>query len=215
MVYRYAMTLIELIFAIIIVAVTIMTIPSMMSIAAQVTKSEVVDEDVLKRAASELVKISQARWDERYIDPLNPTEAQYDVLQISGECSSGKRKNPNSDMLCSSLSPSTIPSNGDGNLSKGIEQLNGINDTLNVNTTTAYTVPISYSVGYVNSAMTLIGTTGTATWQLSSSLTPNAGFVGGLTHQKAVVAHIVDTSSNRNVDIIFTFFKSNNGKFAE
>lgn len=207
------MTLIELLFAIIIISLTIMTIPSMMSVAAQVTKSEVVDEDVLKRLATELEKISKARWDQNYQDEDNASNAYFKVLRIGTECASGKRRNLDSVMECSASAPSTIPTTGDGNLSKGIEQINGIASDLNVSTESNYTVPISYKAGYVNSGMTLTGTTGTATWQLSSSTTQNAGFVGGPTHLKAIVAHVAD--NDRDVDITLTFFKSNQGKFSE
>ena len=45
-VMRSAMAMIELIFAIVIIAISILTIPSMLSVAEQVSKVMIIDEDI-------------------------------------------------------------------------------------------------------------------------------------------------------------------------
>jgi len=214
--HHSAMAMIEVIFAIVIIAISVMTIPSMMNIADNTSKGTMIDEDVLKRMTEEIIKVSKARWDQNYQDDANNSEAQFNVLQISNECWNDngiwKRKNPDSAMMCeiNTSLPSSIPSSGDLNLTKGIEQLNGKNYTMSVNNGT-YTIPVAYQVGYADSTMALSGTTGTATWTLGSSSSMNAGFTTGPTHLKEVVVHTVDAS--RNIDMTLTFFKSNVGKF--
>lgn len=214
MLHRYGMTLIELLFAIIIISITIMTIPSMMSVASSVTKSELVDEDILKRTSAELLKVSQARWDAKYQD-VNGTsgDAEFRFLPISSsECLNGKRRNPDSNQFCSTDTPTApIPTTGSKDLSQGIEQFNNIDYNLTVDATTDYSVPISYKVFYVNyTPATPVSGTETVTWRLGSTtnLTPNS--VTGPTHLKAVVARTNDSS--REIDMVFTFFKSNTGK---
>lgn len=212
------MAMIELIFAIVIIAISVLTIPSMMNIADDSTKGMMIDEDVLKRMSEEIVKVSKARWDQNYTDPTNASEAQFNVLQISNECWNDgtvfRRRNPDSLMLCevNTTAPSTIPSSGDLNLTKGIEQLNNRDYNMSVNNGN-YTVPIAYRVGYTNSAMVLTGTTGAATWTLGSSSDLGAGFTAGPTHLKQVVVRTQDSTNNIDIDMTLTFFKSNVGKF--
>lgn len=214
MLHRYGMTLIELLFAIIIMGITIMTIPSMMSVAASVTKSELVDEDILKRTAMELLKVSQARWDENYKD-INGTsgDAEFKFLPINAsDCPNGHRKNPDSNQICSTDSPSAIPTTGNKNLSQGIEQFNNIDYNLTVDATTDYDVPIFYRVFYVNyTPASPVGGTETVTWRLGSTTNLSPNSVTGPTHLKAVVARTNDPT--REIDMVFTFFKSNTGKY--
>lgn len=209
--------MIELIFAIVIIAISVLTIPSMMSIADVSAKGMIIDEDVLQRMIEEIVKVSKARWDQNYSDDTNASDAQYKVLQISNECWNDggilRRRNPDSKMQCevNTTTPSTIPSTGNLNLTQGIEQLNNKDYNMTVSTSTGnYDVPVAYRVGYANSDMVLTGTTGTATWTLGSSSNMSAGFTTGPTHLKEVVVRTED--STRNIDMTLTFFKSNVGK---
>ncbi|MBD3806961.1 type II secretion system protein, partial [Sulfuricurvum sp.] len=93
--------MIELIFAIVIIAISVLTIPSMMNIADESAKGIMIDEDVLKRMSEEIVKVSKARWDQNYSDETNASDAQYKVLQISNECwdDGGVWRRRNSDSL--------------------------------------------------------------------------------------------------------------------
>lgn len=216
-----AMAMIELIFAIVIIAISVITIPSMMNIANSASKGMMIDEDILKRMMGEIVKVSQARWDR------NSTEPNFYPLQIAGDLPCDRnvsgilyRRNPDSSMPCSTNVPSmgTAPSNGDLNLSRGIEQIhnNAYNIEINATNGMIYTVPIIYNVSYVNDTLVDPDANGiaTTTWQLgsSTSMTPNAS--GTQSHLKRIVAR-VNNANNPNVDMTLTFFKSNVGKFAE
>lgn len=215
---RSAMAMIELIFAIVIIAISVITIPTMMSIANNASKGMMVDEDVLKRVLGEITKISQARWDH------NSTAPDFYPLLIAGDLQCDRivsgtsyRLNPDSAMPCSTNVPSAIPATGTLNLTQGIEQLN--NKEYNVavttpDTATIYNIPIKYSVSYVTATLTGFNNgIGTATWQLGSSSVMNPNPSGTTTHLKRIVVNT--TSNDLGTDMTLTFFKSNVGKFAE
>lgn len=219
---RSAMAMIELIFAIVIIAISVITIPSMMNIANSTSKGMIVDEDILKRMMGEITRVSQARWDR------NSTEPDFYPLQIAGDLDlpcdrnvSGTfyRRNPNSSMPCSSNIPlmGVAPVNGDLNLSRGIEQLHNNPYNLDVNTTSGIiSVPILYNVSYINDSFVTPDANGTASaiWRLGSSSTMNPNASGTQTHLKRIVVR-VNNANNPNVDMTLTFLKSNVGKFAE
>lgn len=207
---RNAMAMIELIFAIVVIAISVVTIPSMMNVADRASETVIVDEDVLMRMMGEIVKVSKARWDEHYVDNTSSGDARFLILQNGGNCTADSNgtlrpANPYSSAVCQAdpaiSAPSAIPSPGDLNLSKGIEQLNGKNYTLTLEGTGGtYTVPVTYAVSYVNA---------NNTWTLGSSGSMPSG--GGVTHMKRVVVRVNDPA--RGVDTTLTFFKSNIGKF--
>lgn len=219
---RSAMAMIELIFAIVIIAISVITIPSMMNIANNASKGMMIDEDILKRMMGEIIKVSQARWDQ------NSSEPSFYPLQIAGDMQCDRnlsgtfyRRNPNSGVPCSTNVPrmGAAPVNGDLNLSRGIEQLhnNAYNLEINATSGTVYTVPIIYSVSYVNAGLVTgpnVNGVATATWTLGSSTNMNPASSGNQTHLKRIVAR-VNNANNPNVDMTLTFFKSNVGKFAE
>jgi hypothetical protein len=209
--------MIELIFAIVIIAISVLSIPSMMSIAAQASKISMIDDDVLSRLKGWLIDKSQARWDGNY----NASDSG--PLWISSisdlNCSRGSgmiwyRVNSDSNVQCNdqNLSPQAIQANyPDGNLSQGIERLNGGTETISITPTgggTPYSVSATYAVSYVNSDLTTNGNTATATWILgkSGSMSPAAT---GTSHLKRVVTRFHDTALG--VDTTLTFFKSNKG----
>lgn len=221
---RSAMAMIELIFAIVIIAISVITIPSMMNVADNASKGMIIDEDILKRMMGEITKVSQARWDQNstLLDNFAP-------LQIAGDlpCAADPlrgagvyRANPDSSMVCSANTPmmAAAPANGDLNLSKGIEQLhnNDYNITVTTTDTTAvYQIPIIYNVSYVDATMSnIVGGVATATWRLGSSTAMNPNSSGTQTHLKRVVAR-TNNAANPDVDMTLTFFKSNVGKFSE
>lgn len=216
---RSGMTMIELIFAIVVIAISIVSIPSMMSVASQATKGITVDDDVLKRMAGEMVKVFQTRWDGNYVfaegnGPLLITTTN--DLNCSPRAGStlSYRLNPDSMVQCnennaSPLMPATPPT-GSGNLQNGIEQINNFPYDLVINAGGGelYRVPITYQVSYVDSTVNVNGNTATATWRLGSSsdMNPNPS---GTTHLKRVVARCAGNAPD--VDISLTFFKSNKG----
>ncbi len=216
---RSAMAMIELIFAIVIIAISILTIPSILSVAEKVSKVMIIDEDILKRMMGEITKVSQSRWDE------NSTAPEFRPLRITGDMECDRqdgeeryRRNPDSRMVCSNAAPAMLPApvNGDLNLSRGIEQLHNRNYNLEINATggTIYTIPISYNVSYVTATTSAInGGIATATWQLGSSTNIDPNAAGTATHLKRVVVRC--QNNNPDVDMTLTFFKSNVGKFSE
>lgn len=219
---RLAMAMIELIFAIVIIAISVLSIPSMMAVADNASKGMIIDEDILKRMMGEITKVSQARWDQ------NSTAPDFSPLQIVGDlpCTADPlrgagvyRANPDSSMVCSPNSPIMAAAVADGNLSLnfGIEQLHNNPYVLEVNATggNIYTIPIEYTVSYVTATHNAINGAGvaTASWVLGSSGTPNPNPSANQTHLKRIVATCVD--NDPNVNMTLTFFKSNVGKFSE
>ena len=217
---RSAMTMIEVIFAIVIIAISIMAIPSMMEISSKATKGVTIDDDILKRMSGEMVKIFQTRWDGHYLLPegngallLNPNTADLNCLRVEG--GTWYRLNLATKMTCSDQNASAIPAMGNGNLQNGIEQINnvaGLQFEVNATSGESYIVPIIYQVSYVDSNISpsdSSSNTATATWVLGSSgdMTPSAS--GTQTHLKRIVATASGTAPD--VNITLTFFKSNKG----
>lgn len=212
-VMRPAMAMIELIFAIVVIAISLLSIPSMMEVAAQSSKGNVIDEDVMSRLAGWVMDKSQARWDARYqASGSGPLWIPGDLnCTARGSGNVWYRVNPDSTVQCDNQNrtPSAIPSLGDANLSHGIEQLNGGSENLTIAATgESYTVTASYVVSYVPSTVTVSGNTATATWVLGSSTNMNPS-PSGTSHLKRVVTHFTD--SDTQTDIVLTFFKSNKG----
>lgn len=220
---RSAMAMIELIFAIVIIAISVISIPTMMNVADNVSKGMIVDEDILKRMMGEITKVSQARWDQNSIAP------DFSPLQIAGDlpCTADLlrgagtyRANPDSSMLCSTNAPAMMaaPANGNLNLTQGIEQLN--NNPYNITVTRSdliavYQIPISYNVSYVDARMSnIVGGIATATWTLGLSTNMNPNPAGAVTHLKRIVVR-TNKAVDPEVDMTLTFFKSNVGKFSE
>lgn len=218
---RSAIAMIELIFAIVIIAISVLSIPSMMAVANNSSKGVMVDEDILKRMLGEITKVSQARWDR------NSTAPDFMPLSISSgglDCDRNLsgiyyRRNPNSNMMCSMNPPmmAAIPINGNLILSQGIEQLHNQHYNLEINATDGqvYTIRMDYYVSYVSDSLNSMSSdgNGTATWQLGSSSLTSPGNSATVTNLKRVVARCTDTKTDTNITM--TFFKSNVGKFAE
>lgn len=215
---RRAIAMIELIFAIVVIAISVISIPSMIAVADKATKGVVIDEDVMSRLMGWTLDKSQGRWDEKYqasgSGPL--LIAGSGDLECAREGGGGVwyRVNPDSTVQCDdqNRSPSTMLSlYPDGNISLGIERLNGGTETITITATSGeeYEVTATYAVGYVNSALTNIsGNTVTATWRLGSSNTMNPA-PSGTSHLKRVVTRFYN--DDLGVDTTLTFFKSNKG----
>jgi len=216
---RKGMTMIEVIFAIVIIAISIMAIPSMMELSSKATKGVTIDDDILKRMSGELTKIFQTRWDGNY------SSQGSGPLWIAGadlNCSRGGgsvwyRLNPASSVQCNDLNASpamtATPATGDGNLIAGIERINNFNYNFEVNTTGGelYHVPITYEVSYVASTISpsdSSSNTVSATWVLGSSANMNPS-PSGVSHLKRIVA--TSSGASPDVNITLTFFKSNKG----
>lgn len=221
---RPAMAMIELIFAIVIIAISIISIPTMISVADKASKQITVDDDVMARLAGWTIDKFQARWDGKYLasgsGPLVLSSVPSVDLACVPRIVGGTilyRENNASMVQCDdqNRTPSNIPSSAgtgtgqaDGNLSKGIEQLNHGSETIVITPSggTAYNVTATYSVDYVDSTVT--GTnTQTATWRLGSSADMSPGATGA-SHLKRVVTNFAGVG---DTNITLTFFKSNKG----
>lgn len=216
---RPAIAMIELIFAIVIISISVISIPTMISVADNAVKQITVDDDVMSRLEGWTIDKFQARWDGNY------TASGSGPLVIAGDtdipCSRGSgmvwyRINPDSMVQCdvSGNPPSAILNLGDGNLTKGIEQLNGGSEPITITPAggTAYNVTATYQVRYVSSALDgpPAGNSATATWVLGSSanMAPD-GSLATTTHLKRVVTRF--NNNALGVDTTLTFFKSNKG----
>jgi hypothetical protein len=212
---RKAMAMIELIFAIVIMAVAVMTIPSMMNIAGNATKGMTIDEDVMSRMAGWTIDKFQARWDRNYgIANSRP-------LWVGGECSRGAgnvwfRANVSSETQCDDQNRSAAyggTATGDGNTSLGIEQLNGGTESISISPASGgapYNVTATYSVSYINPAVAVSGNTATATWVLGSSANMNPT-PSGTSNVKRIVTQFSSPANELDVSTTLTFFKSNKG----
>ncbi len=211
---RGAMAMIELVFAIVIIAISVISIPSIMMVAADASKRSVIDEDVMSRLYGWTLENFQGRWDENYLASgsmiLHLDEGGLGCVVRNGGL---YRENNDSTVPCTdALPPSVIPTLGDGNISKGLEQLNGGSEPITITAPTgeSYEVSATYAVRYVASGITVSGNTATATWRLGSSgaMAPD-GSTANLTHLKRVVTRFHD--DELGVDTTLTFFKSNKG----
>jgi hypothetical protein len=214
---RSAIAMIELIFAIVIIAISVISIPTMITVADKASKQITVDDDVMSRLSGWTIDKFQARWDGNYSasgsGPLvmNPNTGDLRCVPRIAGSTLLYRENNNSMVVCDAAGnpPSTIPGLGDGNLTKGIEQLNGGSETITITPAggTAYNVTATYAVSYV--ASTVGGTNSqTATWTLGSSTVMAPGATG-TSHLKRVVTRFNDNALG--VDTTLTFFKSNKG----
>jgi prepilin-type N-terminal cleavage/methylation domain-containing protein len=225
---RRGMTMIELIFAIVIISISVITIPTMMSVANNASKVVSIDEDVMSRLYGWAMDKLQARWDGNYSAsrsgplPMNPDTGDLNCSRIGGY-RWGSDENVSSmqcNMAMFNLWDTAIPTvagsgagQADGNLSKGIEMLNAGSETITITPAngTPYDVNATYAVDYVSSSVTpLTGSnTQSATWVLGSSTNMNPSSAGTTTHLKRVVIRF--NNPNLSTDTVLTFFKSNKG----
>lgn len=231
---RPAMAMIELIFAIVIIAISVMTIPSMMNIASTMSKGIIVDDDVMARLNSQMIDKFQARWGGEYVVDENQSfDANISnlvgVIDLGCSRISGGhfRMNPDSTAECNlSQIPGAIPQfstqnagTADGNISKGFEMLNGGTETLSITSSTgqSFDINATYNVRYVPSTLvSMNGNTAVAGWRLGSSGTIDANNSGSLgtalvdrTHLKRIVVRF--WNSDLGIDTTLTFYKSNIG----
>jgi hypothetical protein len=213
---RPAMAMIELIFAIVIIAISVLSIPSMIAVADKATKQITIDDDVMARLSGWTIDKFQARWDGNY------SASGSGPLRIAGtadlNCSRGSgmvlyRANPYSTVQCDPIGnpPSTIPGTGtgDGNLTKGVEQLDGGSEPITITPIggTPYSVTASYAVDYVDSTLNIVANNvASDSWIIGSSgnMRPSTS---GTSHLKRVVTRF----ASPDVNITLTFFKSNKG----
>ena len=230
------MAMIELIFAIVIIAISVMTIPSMMNIANQSSKRIAIDDDIISRLSGQLMDKFQARWGGEYVGVDNNESTIVYISAITTmpdlNCSRpsmsglGFRANPDSMIECNLTQvPLVIPNvagnnvgEANGNVASGIEMLNAGTETLKISSSTgeSFNLNATYNVRYVSSDVVKNANTETATWRLGSSGTisdDNGGVLGAnlndRTHLKRVV--VCFWNDDLGVDTTLSFFKSNKG----
>ncbi|MDP3267353.1 MAG: hypothetical protein Q8M39_11055 [Sulfuricurvum sp.] len=229
--FRRAMAMIELIFAIVIIAITVITIPVMINVAGELSKRMSIDDDVMTRLTSQMIDKFQARWGGEYtgVDTNESTPVYISEINTSADLRCLRtdglhfwRLNPDSSVECNaSQAPQEIPAastadggTASGDVAGGLEMLNAGTETLAVTSSTGESVDINatYNVRYVDSNVTIIGNTATAVWRLGSSGTiteHNGGSLNSPTHLKRVVVRF--WNPNMQVDTTLSFFKSNIG----
>lgn len=228
---RLAVAMIELIFAIVIIAISVMTIPSMMNVATESTKRIALDDDVMSRLSGQMIDKFQARWGGEYEINTSRTPPAYISMITSASdlnCTlrNGKyyRKNPSSKAECLTTQvPWQIPSvagnnagEANGSMAFGLEMLNAGTETLSISSSTGenFDINATYSVRYVSSDVTTNGNQQTAIWRLgaSSNMAPD-GDLGAApntrTHLKRVVVRF--WNNDLDIDTTLSFFRSNIG----
>lgn len=219
---RPAMAMIELIFAIVIIAISVLSIPSMISVADKATQQITINDDVMTRLSGWTLDKFQARWDGNY--SASGSGPLWIVTTSDLNCSRGSgtvwyRLNPDSLVQCNPANnpPSSIPASGSGILANGIEQLNhgnnGNGETITVASADgiSYDITATYEVRYVTSTAVQTNVdTQTATWVLGSStnMAPD-GTLNTATHLKRIVTRF--RGAGNSPDIVLSFFKSNKG----
>lgn len=233
---RSAIAMIELIFAIVIIAISIMSIPVMMNIAANSTQQMLLSDDAMTRLSGQMMDKFQARWGGEYVVDLNESTPNYisdlnstaDLRCLRTVGLRFYRSNPDSVVECNrTQTPRSIPAlsttdggTATGDVANGLEMLNAGTEELILRTSTGETVDINatYNVRYVPSTVVMAGNTATATWRLGTSGTVSAyadnnGSLGvalaDRTHLKRVSVRFFNTALG--VDTTLTFFKSNIG----
>ena len=85
---RYAFTMIELIFAIVIIGIAVISLPMMMQVTSKGIESNIVQEAIFA-ASAELMGASTGYWDERSMeDEANDMMSR--VVDISGDCNTNR-----------------------------------------------------------------------------------------------------------------------------
>lgn len=219
---RKAIAMIELIFAIVVIAISVVTIPTMMAIANNSNKTMVLDDDVMLRLKSETLEIFQSRWDGNYgLDENSSMGRIVNTASGNYECDDDdfKRKNKLTTRLCSdtNLTASAIPNSGSGDVRNGIEQLNGFDqDVIEIVTTDtslgaeSIDIDVEYGVSYVSDNNSSdLGHTRKFEWRLGASgnLAPLASVP--TTNLKRVAVNF--KNEDLGVDTTLSFFKSNIG----
>lgn len=84
MVKKSAFTLIELIFAIVIISIAVLSLPMMSRATAKGVENSIVQEAIFA-AATELNEVTTLHWDANSINPQNPNDDAR-VIDINGSC---------------------------------------------------------------------------------------------------------------------------------
>ncbi|OHE12475.1 MAG: hypothetical protein A2525_09435 [Sulfurimonas sp. RIFOXYD12_FULL_36_11] len=89
---RFAFTLIELIFAIVVMSIAVMSLPMMTQITSKGIENNIVQEAIFA-ASAELTGATSYYWDERSMEDINVSRLER-VVDVDGDCNSSSRQRP-------------------------------------------------------------------------------------------------------------------------
>ena len=89
---RYAFTMIELIFAIVIIAIAVLSLPIMSGVNQKAIEDSIVQEAIFA-ASAELMDASAGYWDERSMEDIGVSQFSR-VIDIGGDCSATTKLRP-------------------------------------------------------------------------------------------------------------------------
>lgn len=89
---RHAFTMIELIFAIVIIAITVISLPMMTNATQKGVEQNIIQEAIFA-ASSQLMGILSGYWDERSMEDANLSDYSR-VIDLSGDCNATTRLRP-------------------------------------------------------------------------------------------------------------------------
>ncbi len=116
---RFAFTMIELIFAIVVMSIAVMTLPMMTQITSKGIEGNIVQEAIFA-ASAELTAATSYYWDERSMEDVNVSRLER-VVDVDGDCNISSKQRPghvnrmcldssdSSGVNYTTLSSSTIP----------------------------------------------------------------------------------------------------------
>lgn len=220
--------MIELIFAIVVVAIVMLTIPMIIRVMNQ-SQELAVGQEIFAKMYAQAQRKSMNPWDRSVSDIVrNPANTNGTILIVNNAAAidlscirqvgtTFYRENNISTRECNqALLAASAIGNGDMNGTLGIEHYN--NTTYNVNDPVNGNYQVHIVVGYVSSDVANRNAANqTATWVLGSDTTPTgATAAANATHLKRVVMRFIkiDDAGNPVTTVpvtTFTFFMSNIG----
>ncbi|WP_373069571.1 Tfp pilus assembly protein FimT/FimU [Sulfurimonas sp.] len=160
---RTAFTLIELIFALVIIAISVVSIPIMTSAIGKGVDNNLLQETVFA-AAAQINQVLSYRWDENSVETDDPGAIEKVIQRAAGVCNADRIK-PNGHIFQEKhrrcLDDDTVRvsaafgSDGGEAVRDDIDDFHGVNDTLFTNTSSAdaYKQSYTYSVSVTLSDM--------------------------------------------------------------
>ncbi|MCW8894663.1 MAG: hypothetical protein OQK48_05900 [Sulfurimonas sp.] len=88
---KLAFTMIELIFAIVVIAISVMSLPMMIQVTSQGVESNIVQEAIFA-ASAELMGATSYYWDDNSMQDMNISHLSR-VIDISGDCNGDRLRN--------------------------------------------------------------------------------------------------------------------------
>lgn len=151
--HRAAFTLIELIFAIVVISITVISLPMMNQVLSTGMEKNLVQEAIFA-AATELHEVTTGHWDENSLEPNQPYSLAR-MIDISGNCETdtslstyrlmpGHIAQPLHRRCLESSATNAANSNTDVNVS-ALEDFSGSHNTFTTNTVSQSGYKVSYT----------------------------------------------------------------------